>query len=679
MIYKFNISRKSLHEKLRTSPMVVLALFLAVLAIPVIRLAVKANSLSDTTPMELVSFSLDAATIDVSNDTGNVGVIGEMTDDLSGFGSIEYYYTSPSGDQVVQGDFNGDPQYIDTNIQFPQYSEAGVWKPTITLKDAASNVRVYTPTDLETAGFTANITITSTPSDTTLPELVDMTFDTSTVDTTNGEFYFSGVATLTDDLAGVSLNQSFIVFTSPSGGQEAYASFTQVSGDTYTFGGNFFQYSELGVWSARLELNDKVNNTRIYDTSQLESLSVPTTVTVSGVQDITPVAIQNVQFTAALPPAGDLYPNSSKVTILGQFSDNLSGVGNVDLLFHSEDSTQTAITYPVVYPDGNYQFTIFMPVFASTGRWLPTMLTTDYANNRRTYSHEDLLALGIDLSMNVVGIDSGTVAVNETFTTDPEGNGATPSEPFEAEITSPVAGDVTVSQVSLTNPVSSNDFLVFDQQYDITAPAASVEAPLELSFSVDASALQGQTAATIVVFRNGELVSECTDPIQAVPDPCVSARATLPDGDVRLTVRSSHASVWVLGYAAPTGPTYSFKKFKGIQSSPALNKEKSGSTVPVKFKLGGDFGLSVLPAEIATSRQISCSTKAVLSSATDINVNGDGLKIKNPDEDEEDENAANRIVYRYNWKTLKSWKNTCRELTMQFSNGEEVNAYFDFR
>ncbi len=209
---------------------------------------------------------------------------------------------------------------------------------------------------------------------------------------------------------------------------------------------------------------------------------------------------------------------------------------------------------------------------------------------------------------------------------------------------------------------------MFDQQYDIEAPAATPENPIELRFRVDASSLQGQTAQTLVVFRNGSLVENCITPGITDPDPCVTQRNTLGDGDVELVVLTSHASVWILGYPAQTTPTYTFNNFKKpVKSAPNLNNVEEGSTIPVKFDLGGDQGLNVLPTYIAKSQKIKCSTKQPLGDATEISINNNGgLSINSEG------------IYKFNWKTLKKWEDSCRQLILEFTNGETVVAYFKF-
>ncbi len=416
-------------------------------------------------------------------------------------------------------------------------------------------------------------------------------------------------------------------------------------------------------------LSDSAGNTRSYDNADLATLGFPNTLTVTGNGDTTPVSVDAMDFTAAFPPAGDQFANSAKVTIAARYSDNLSGFGVADLVYLSQTSTQVA-TSSSTFSGNDYQYTVYLPPYAATGVWLPQLTTTDLAGNTRVLSHTDLLGLGYDLTLTVATNEQDTVADNGSVTTDPANNGATATDPFVATVTTPVGGDISITQVSLTEPVSSNDYLIFDQQYDINAPAATVEQPLILTFRVDASKLAGQTAQTLVVFRNGELIGNCIVPGVTDPDACVDTRTTFPDGDVQLTVRTSHASVWNLGYVAPPEVTYTFSDFDGsVKQAPQLNKVEGGETIPVKFNLSDNSeGLTVLPAEIATSQKISCSTKQPIGEATPIKITKNGeLKLKN------------NGTYSFKWKTLEKWEESCRQLILTFSNGETVVAYFRFK
>jgi hypothetical protein len=131
---------------------------------------------------------------------------------------------------------------------------------------------------------------------------------------------------------------------------------------------------------------------------------------------------------------------------------------------------------------------------------------------------------------------------------DGEGDGATPTDPLETAVTSPVGGTVTIVEgFSGTAPAG---YVLANQAAEITAPPSSPTAPLTIEFVLDASQLRpGDSELTVQVFRNGVLVPACVGaPTEAYPDPCVFERLLLPGNDVVLGVRSAHASAWTFGF-----------------------------------------------------------------------------------------------------------------------------------
>lgn len=145
-----------------------------------------------------------------------------------------------------------------------------------------------------------------------------------------------------------------------------------------------------------------------------------------------------------------------------------------------------------------------------------------------------------------------TLPPGGTLITDP-GSGPTEAEPITTSVTTPTGGTVAISSSPSTDPPAAGYGLV-GLAIDIDAPSATATDPLVLVFRIDASAVPaGDDAATIAVFRNGTAIGACTGPeATATPDPCVSLRRTLGDGDVELTVRTSAASRWSAGVPGPT-------------------------------------------------------------------------------------------------------------------------------
>lgn len=101
----------------------------------------------------------------------------------------------------------------------------------------------------------------------------------------------------------------------------------------------------------------------------------------------------------------------------------------------------------------------------------------------------------------------------------------------------------------------------------------------------------------------------------------------------------------------------------------SLNVVKAVSGVPVKFGLGGDFGLDIFAAGYPTSKQISCSTglpsDPVEETAT---VSKSGLSYD-----------ATSGLYTYVWKTESTWKGSCRELNLKLVDGSNHPIKLEFK
>jgi hypothetical protein len=196
--------------------------------------------------------------------------------------------------------------------------------------------------------------------------------------------------------------------------------------------------------------------------------------------------------------------------------------------------------------------------------------------------------------------DMGRVAtaVSGSGTTLSTGSGATPSQPLQTALTSPTSGSLDISESTVSNPGSFSGFQLLNQFVKIDAPSATASVPLQFTFELDASVLGGATAQSLEIFRNGGVVSGCVGPPGvASPDPCVSSRVTLPDGNVQITVLSSGASVWNFGQGpagfhvtttllppATRGAPYS-AQLQAVGGSPAPYKWKRLGKLPKGIKL----------------------------------------------------------------------------------------------
>ena len=120
---------------------------------------------------------------------------------------------------------------------------------------------------------------------------------------------------------------------------------------------------------------------------------------------------------------------------------------------------------------------------------------------------------------------------------------ATPSNPIGTSMFTPTGGPVTIEERIIGEGLGG-------VQVVMSAPEATAEDPLILVFTLDATLFPPSDGNQLLTFRDGEAVLACVDEAGvASPNPCVSDRHQLPDGDRQLTVRTSLASTWTFGLA----------------------------------------------------------------------------------------------------------------------------------
>ena len=109
--------------------------------------------------------------------------------------------------------------------------------------------------------------------------------------------------------------------------------------------------------------------------------------------------------------------------------------------------------------------------------------------------------------------------------------------------------------------------------------------------------------------------------------------------------------------------------FQPIDSFPTINLVKAGSTVPVKFSLGGNKGLNIFAAGYPKSQQIACDSTAEVGGTEATAAPGSSGLSFDP--------TTN--VYTYVWKTDKAWANTCRQLVVKLNDTTFHRANFKFK
>ncbi len=107
--------------------------------------------------------------------------------------------------------------------------------------------------------------------------------------------------------------------------------------------------------------------------------------------------------------------------------------------------------------------------------------------------------------------------------------------------------------------------------------------------------------------------------------------------------------------------------FSPVANPPALNQVNPGSTIPVKFGLGGNRGLAIFAAGYPRVTPINCSTRAATGPS----------QPATPNRPLQYDPILQR--YTFEWKTPKSFANTCRQLTLRFVDGSSDRfAFFKF-
>jgi hypothetical protein len=101
-----------------------------------------------------------------------------------------------------------------------------------------------------------------------------------------------------------------------------------------------------------------------------------------------------------------------------------------------------------------------------------------------------------------------------------------------------------------------------------------------------------------------------------------------------------------------------------IDNLPEVNVANAGSTIPVRFSLGGDFGLDVL---FETPQVYDCTAWPLGGSVDALSPRGVGLSY-DPETDE----------YVFTWKTLKDWAGECKVIEVTFTDGSYFLAEFEF-
>jgi hypothetical protein len=108
--------------------------------------------------------------------------------------------------------------------------------------------------------------------------------------------------------------------------------------------------------------------------------------------------------------------------------------------------------------------------------------------------------------------------------------------------------------------------------------------------------------------------------------------------------------------------------FDPVKNPPVMNQMSAGRAVPIKFSLGGNQGLNIFAVNFPQSRKIACDTQLPIDPVEQTSTAGASTLSY--------DSATG--IYTYVWKTDKAWAGTCRQLSVQFIDGQTYTLNFTF-
>lgn len=377
--------------------------------------------IEDTTAPALAEFDFNPKTIDVSAGPQTVTITLRITDDLSGFDFGNFLLISPSGQQVSSGGYNAQNRVSGNSLDgvyqvsavIPQFSEAGTWRVIqVFLKDLVGNIVALGELDLISRGFPTELVVNGGP-DLAPPDLVEFSFDPSTIDVSAGSQNLTLTLRITDTLSGFDFGNFLII--SPSGQQVisgGYNAQNRVSGNSldgiYQVSASVPQFSEAGTWRfIQIFMKDLVGNTIALGEADLSSRGFSTQLQmVSNPQDLNPPSLTEFSFA---PSTIDTSAAPRPVTLTLRIADPISGFDFGNFLFLSPSGQQVnsggynrsnRISGDAL--DGIYEVTATFPQFSEVGTWrLIQVFMKDLVGNTVALGEADLVSLGFPTTLTI--------------------------------------------------------------------------------------------------------------------------------------------------------------------------------------------------------------------------------------------------------------------------------------
>jgi hypothetical protein len=221
---------------------------------------------------------------------------------------------------------------------------------------------------------------------------------------------------------------------------------------------------------------------------------------------------------------------------------------------------------------------------------------------------------------------------------------------------------VTVQDVAGNTGMSTNKAVNFTPTADTDGPDILIESPLpEQVFQLN------QAANSLYNCSEAAGVQTCAGPVpsgQPIDTSTPGRRAFTVNATSFTGAQSTLTHEYLVRYA-----------FEGflfpLDNPPIVNRTRAGAIIPVKWRLrdaNGAFVRALSSVKSVTSRQISCE-----------NAPSDEIEDTDTSSTSQLEYLLTEEAFKYHWRTLGVWKNTCRRLTVELADGTKPFADFRFR
>ena len=259
---------------------------------------------------------------------------------------------------------------------------------------------------------------------------------------------------------------------------------------------------------------------------------------------------------------------------------------------------------------------------------------------------------------NTFGWNNGDVAVS--FTCGDNLSGVATCGP-DTTLSSEGAGQSATGNVTDNAGNTGASATVSDINIDLTAPTVGVTGFTDgqvFTLGVDTLPTPGcNTSDDLSGVQTEATMSSSGGPVGAITVTCSGGKDKADNPQSGTVSAKYYVHYNWSGFFAPIDNPVTGK----------MNGVKAGSSVPVKFSLGGNQGLLIMALGSPASKQITCDTSDELSTDTPTTTAGSSSLSYDPVSQ----------VYTYVWKTDKAWAGKCLRLTVTLTDG--TVHYVDFK